>query len=241
MSAAPHILIIDDHAEIRDALQRYLEKVGMRVAAVESGREMDRMMIDRVFDLVILDIMLPGEDGLSICHRLRAKNNPPVLMLSALGDDTDRIVGLELGADDYIAKPFNPREVVARIRAILRRSVSPTSPLGGANSGKILGFAAWKLHIDRRCLVDISGTETFLTSADFQLLLAFLERPRVILSRDRLLELTSGRSSGPFDRAIDNQVSRLRRKIERDPSRPELIITVRGGGYSLASDVIEQE
>lgn len=237
MASSPSILIVDDHAQTRDALKLYLEKVGMRAVAVDGGKEMDRVLMSGAFDLVILDVMMPGEDGLAICHRLRAASKIPILMLSALNEETDRIIGLELGADDYLAKPFNPREVVARIKAILRRYEPSAPSLGGDHGGQVLRFGSWSLQIDRRCLVDDNGVETPLTVADFQLLMAFLERPRVILSRERLLELTSARSAGPFDRAIDNQVSRLRRKIEQSKDRPELIITVRGGGYCLVADV----
>lgn len=237
MVSSPNILIVDDHAQTREALKLYLEKVGMRAAAVDGGKEMDRVLMSGGVDLVVLDVMLPGEDGLAICHRLRATSKIPILMLSALNEETDRIIGLELGADDYLAKPFNPREVVARIKAILRRYEPSAPSLGGEHGGQVLRFGSWLLQIDRRCLVDEDGVETPLTVADFQLLMAFLERPRVILSRERLLELTSSRSAGPFDRAIDNQVSRLRRKIEQSTDRPELIITVRGGGYCLVADV----
>jgi two-component system, OmpR family, response regulator len=241
MSQLPsNILIVDDHAEIRDALKRYLERNGMRAVAVDGGKAMDRAMADGSFDLVVLDVMMPGEDGLSICHRLRAQGKIPVMIISARTEETDRIVGIELGADDYVTKPFNPREVLARIKAILRRAEVAPPGLGGALGGKKLRFGKWTLDVDRRNLSHDDSLEAVLTSADFQLLLAFLERPRVVLSRERLLELTSGRMSGPFDRAIDNQVSRLRRKIERDPTRPEFITTIRGGGYSLVTDVVEQ-
>jgi two-component system, OmpR family, response regulator len=241
MSQLPsNILIVDDHAEIRDALKRYLERNGMRAVAVDGGKAMDRAMAEGNFDLVVLDVMMPGEDGLSICHRLRAQGKIPVMIISARTEETDRIVGIELGADDYVTKPFNPREVLARIKAILRRAEVLSPGLGGALGGKKLRFGKWTLDVDRRNLSHDDALEAALTSADFQLLLAFLERPRVVLSRERLLELTSGRMSGPFDRAIDNQVSRLRRKIERDPARPEFITTIRGGGYSLVTDVVEQ-
>ncbi|MGI2035547.1 response regulator [Rhizobium panacihumi] len=240
MSVSYSILIVDDHPEIRDALRRYLEKVGMRATAVGGGKEMDRAMSERDFDLVILDVMMPGEDGLAICHRLRAVKKIPILMVSSLGEETDRIVGLELGADDYIVKPFNPREVVARIKAILRRVETADATSTGPTGGKLFRFVNWTLNVDRRSLVDSNGSDTVLTSADFRLLVAFLERPRIVLSRDRLLELTSGRDAGPFDRAIDNQVSRLRRKIEPGAARPEIIITVRGGGYCFAADVAKE-
>ncbi|MCW1411240.1 response regulator [Rhizobium sp. 1AS11] len=239
MNRTPHILIVDDHREIRDALKRYLEHNGMRADAVENATTMDRALAGGEYDLIILDIMMPGEDGLSVCRRLRSRGNVPLLMLSALGEETDRVVGLEMGADDYLAKPFSPREVLARIRAILRRS-ERTERMGGNLGGKWLRFSKWRLAVDRRMLVDPEDREILLTTAEFRLLIVFLERPRVVLSRDRLLDLTNGRRAGPFDRAIDNQISRLRRKIEDRPSQPEIIVTVRGDGYSLTVNVAEQ-
>jgi two-component system OmpR family response regulator len=236
MDRPPHILVVDDHREIRDALTRYLVKNGMRADAAENAKAMDRALAEGRYDLVILDVMMPGEDGLSVCRRLRVSHDIPILMLTALGEDTDRIVGLEMGADDYLAKPFNPREVLARIKAILRRSERP-QPLAGDFGGRRLRFAGWTLEVDAQRLTASDGTEVPLTTGEFRLLLALLERPRMVLSRDRLLDLTSGRDGGPFDRAIDNQVSRLRRKIEADPAEPRLITTVRGGGYCLTADV----
>jgi two-component system OmpR family response regulator len=236
MTRQPHILVVDDHREIRDALTRYLQKNGMRADGAEDARAMDRALAEGAYDLIVLDVMMPGEDGLSVCRRLRAAGDAPILMLTALGEETDRIVGLEIGADDYIAKPFNPREVLARIKAILRRS-ERIERAGGEFGGRRLRFDRWALDVDRRLLSDETGAETPLTTAEFRLLVAFLERPRIVLSRDRLLDLTAGREAGPFDRAIDNQVSRLRRKIERDPARPEIISTVRGGGYCLSVSV----
>lgn len=238
-TTTPNILIVDDHGEIRDALKRYLERNGFRASAVESTKAMDKAMAESRFDLIVLDIMMPGEDGLSACRRLRAESNVAVLMLTALGEDTDRIVGLELGADDYLAKPFNPREVLARIKAILRRTERQPAALGGQYGGKRLRFDRWTLDIDRRTLIDAENNEMPLTMGDYRLLVAFLERPRTVLSRDRLLDLSSGREATLFDRAIDNQVSRLRRKIERDAANPELIVTVRGGGYCFMADVTE--
>jgi two-component system OmpR family response regulator len=182
--------------------------------------------------------MMPGEDGLSVCRRLRAQGSIPILMLTALGDETDRIVGLEVGADDYLSKPFNPRELLARVKAILRRSERAKVP-GGSLAGHRLAFDRWVLDTDRRSLTDTDGAEMALTTAEFRLLTAFLDRPRFVLSRDQLLDLTSGRAAQVFDRTIDNQISRLRRKIEANPARPVLIATVWGGGYSLAADVRE--
>lgn len=240
---APHVLVVDDHREIRDAISRYLEKNGMRATAARNAAEMDaRLKAGRV-DLVILDVMMPGEDGLSAARRLAAFGGPPILMLSALGEETDRIVGLEIGADDYLVKPFNPRELLARVKAILRRSERP-EPFAGQFGGRKLAFAGWILDTDTRTLARAAdgaddGREVALTTAEFRLLTAFLERPRFVLSRERLLDITSGRTADVFDRSIDNQISRLRRKIEADPSHPKIIATIRSGGYSLAADVRE--
>ncbi|MCQ0092980.1 response regulator [Roseovarius sp. M141] len=240
MTRPPHILIVDDHREIRDALVRYLEKNGMRATSAADAVAMDAAMKVAEFDLVVLDVMMPGEDGLSVCRRLRAQGGIPILMLTALGDDTDRIVGLEVGADDYLPKPFNPRELLARIKAILRRS-DRTEVTGGSLAGHRLAFDRWVLDTDHRILTDSDGVEVALTTAEFRLLTVFLERPRFVLSREQLLDMTSGRAAEVFDRTIDNQVSRLRRKIELDPTRPALITTVWGGGYSLACDVKEMQ
>ncbi len=236
MTEAPHILIVDDHREIRDAVSRYLQKNGLRATAVRDAAEMDRALKGGRFDLIVLDVMMPGEDGLSACRRLSAEGSTPILMLTALGEDTDRIVGLEVGADDYLPKPFNPRELLARIKAILRRAQRP-EPVAGALTGRRLRFADWELDTDTRRLERDDGTEAQLTTAEFKLLVAMLERPRLVLSRDQLLDLTAGREAHAFDRSIDNQVSRLRHKIESDPSQPRIITTIRGGGYALAADV----
>lgn len=234
----PHILIVDDHRDIRDALARYLEKNGMRSTSVANAVAMDAALKVGQFDLIVLDVMMPGEDGLSVCRRLRASGDIPILMLTALGDETDRIVGLEVGADDYLPKPFNPRELLARIKAILRRS-ERVEVTGGSLAGHRLAFDRWVMDTDRRTLFNADGAEVTLTTAEFRLLTVFLERPRFVLSRDQLLDLTSGRAAQVFDRTIDNQISRLRRKIEVDPAKPTLIATVWGGGYCLAADVKE--
>ncbi|QOR38089.1 response regulator [Billgrantia diversa] len=239
-----HILVVDDHPEIRDAVIRYLEKNGMHATAAGSTAEMDAHLKEGRFDLVVLDVMMPGEDGLSAARRLATSNGPPVLMLSALSEDTDRIVGLEVGADDYLSKPFNPRELLARVKAILRRTARAV-PLSNGLEGHKLAFAGWILDTDTRELSrEVSGPgekdeQVSLTTAEFKLLSAFLERPRFVLSRDQLLDITSGRTADVYDRTIDNQVSRLRREIEADPSHPHIIVTVRAGGYSLAADVRE--
>ena len=238
MSEPPHILVVDDHREIRDAVTRYLEKNGMRATSARDAVDMDAKLANGKYDLIVLDVMMPGEDGLSVCRRLSASGSVPILMLTALGEETDRIVGLEIGADDYLAKPFNPRELDSRIKAIRRRSTK-AEPYAGTLSGRRIAFAHWILDTDSRVLSNEDGEQIDLTSAEFKLLTVLLERPRFVLSRDQLLDLTAGRAASVFDRTIDNQISRLRRKIELDPSRPRIVTTVRGGGYCLAADVHE--
>lgn len=197
---------------------------------------MDAKLAKGHFDLMVLDVMMPGESGLSVCQRLASEKSIPIIMLTALGEETDRIVGLEIGADDYIAKPFNPRELLARIKAVLRRTPQ-VETVSGDFAGKTVRFAHLSLDVDRQVLVSDDGEETALTHADFKLLLVLIERPRMILSRDELLDLAAGRSAGPLDRTIDNQISRLRRKIEPDILRPKIIKTIRNGGYCLTADV----
>jgi two-component system OmpR family response regulator len=233
MVDAPKVLIVDDDREIRDLLARFLRKHGLRVETVADGRAMARALEGGRFDLVVLDLMLPGEDGLSLCRHLRATSSLPVIMLTAVAEDTDRIVGLEIGADDYVTKPFNPRELLARIKAVLRR----TAGAGREASEGTLTFAGWRLAAAQRELRDPDGVLVPLTSGEFDLLLAFVERPERVLSRDQLLDLTKGRDALPFDRSIDVQLSRLRRKMEVDPKNPQLIKTVRGDGYMLAQPV----
>jgi two-component system, OmpR family, response regulator len=237
MDTSPHILVVDDDREIRDLVAKFLTRHGCRVTTVADGKEMRRALADRRIDLVVLDLMLPGEDGLGLCRRLRAESDLPVIMLTAMREDIDRILGLELGADDYLPKPFNPRELLARIRAVLRRTGAVT-PRGEGNA--TLRFAGWRLEPGGRRLVGPDGREPELTGGEFDLLLAFAERPGRVLSRDQLLDLTRGRETAPFDRSVDSQVSRLRRKIEPDPSRPALIKTVRSGGY-VFTPAVERE
>jgi two-component system, OmpR family, response regulator len=233
MIDAPKILIVDDDHEIRELVARFLRKHGLRVETVADCRAMARALETGRFDLVVLDLMLPGEDGLSLCRHLRATSSLPVIMLTAVAEDTDRIVGLEMGADDYVTKPFNPRELLARIKAVLRR----TGGGGRETAEGTLTFAGWRLAAAQRELRDPDGVLVPLTSGEFDLLLALVERPERVLSRDQLLDLTKGRDALPFDRSIDVQLSRLRRKIETDPQNPKLIKTVRGGGYMLAQPV----
>lgn len=236
MGSLPHILVVDDHAQIRESVTRYLERNGMRATAAKDAADMDAKLAAGHFDLVVLDVMMPGEDGLSVCRRLAAEGTLPIIMLTALGEDVDRIAGLEFGADDYLAKPFNPRELLARIRAVLRRN-NRDEPLAGRLAGRKVRFEHLVLDTDRQVLVDDAKGEIPLTDSEFRLLVVLLERPRKVLSRDRLLDLTAGRMAGPLDRTIDNQISRLRRKIEPDVLHPRIIRTVRNGGYSLATDV----
>tara|TARA_R110000787_G_scaffold25373_18_gene71413 strand:- start:1895 stop:2635 length:741 start_codon:yes stop_codon:yes gene_type:complete len=230
---AAHLLVVDDHQEIRQSLSRYLRNQGFRVSAADGGAQMRTVLRDAIVDLVILDVMMPGDDGLTLCKELAANKTAPVILLTAQSDQTDQIIGLELGADDYVTKPFNPRELLARIRAVLRRANS--LPRQRQLPGKeVLSFAGWSLDMGRRQLSDPNGVEIPLSNSEFLLLSALATRPGRVLSRDQLLDLTQGREAGVYDRAIDNQVMRLRRKIEADPSNPTLIKTVWGGGYMFA-------
>lgn len=232
---SPHILVVDDHGEIRDLLKRFLEQHGFRVSVARDGREMKRLLEEREMDLIVLDLMMPGEDGLTLCRELRVKSSIPVIMLTAMGEETDRIIGLEMGADDYLAKPFNPRELLARIKAVMRRThAEPERP---TELPAELRFDRWRLDLNRRELVDEAGVAHSLSTAEFDLLKVFIERPQRVLSRDQLLDLARGREAQAFDRAIDTLVSRLRRKLERDPKNPELIKTIWGGGYLFAAEV----
>ena len=233
---SPHLLIVDDDREIRDLLARFLKKHEYRVDTAADGQAMARLLENGRYDLVVLDLMLPGEDGLSLCRRLRATSDLPIIMLTAIGEETDRIVGLEMGADDYLAKPFNPRELLARIKAVLRRAGSGPRP-GREGSAQGFTFDGWRLDLTKRELHSADGVLMPLTAGEFDLLVAFVEHPNRVLSRDQLLDLTKGRSAGPFDRAVDVQISRLRRKIEPDPKEPSVIKTVRGGGYLFAASV----
>ncbi|MBP8065744.1 MAG: response regulator [Aeromonadaceae bacterium] len=232
----PHILVVDDHADIRDLLKRFLEQHGYRVTCARDGREMKKLLEHSTIELIVLDLMLPGEDGLTLCRELRVHSAIPIVMLTAMGEDMDRIVGLEMGADDYLAKPFNPRELLARIKAVLRRS-QPHEEINNDEKVMRYHFAHWQLDMARRELIDTDGLSISLSTAEFDLLKVFLERPQRVLSRDQLLDLARGREAQAFDRAIDTQVSRLRRKLERDAKNPELIKTVWGGGYLFAAEV----
>ncbi len=233
-----HILIVDDDREIRDLLSRFLVKHGYRVSTAGDGREMRRQLADSRIDLIVLDVMLPGETGLTLCGQIRATSKVPIVMLTAVAEDTDRIIGLELGADDYLAKPFNPRELLARIRAVMRRvEERDTAVPSDGEVAPVLSFAGWSLDLARRTLTNPVGEPVDLSTGEYDLLVAFAERPQRVLSRDRLLDLAKGRAAVAFDRSIDVQVGRLRRKIESDPTVPQLITTVRGGGYMFTPTV----
>jgi two-component system OmpR family response regulator len=236
MEPTPHILVVDDEREIREPLAKYLIKSGLRASIAAGGAEARAALKTSAIDMVVLDIMMPGEDGLSLCRHLRETADIPVILLTAMVEDTDRVVGLEIGADDYLTKPFNPRELLARIRAVLRRANAVPRPRESA-AGERLKFGGWMLDMDRRELIGGDGVAAPLSTAEFKLLAAFLRRPGIVLSRDQLLDLTSGRAAEVFDRTVDNQVSRLRRKIEADPKNPVLVKTVWGGGYMFTADV----
>ena len=230
------ILVVDDDLRLRDLLNRYLGEQGFAVRAVSEAHAMDKLLAHERFDLMVLDLMLPGEDGLAICRRLRGtKNTIPIIMLTAKGEDVDRIVGLEMGADDYLPKPFNPRELVARINAVLRRRSAPLPP--GAPSAEVesVEFGGMTVNLATRTLVR-NGEHLALTTGEFALLKVLITHPRVPLSRDKLMELARGREYEVFDRAIDVQVSRLRKLIESDPSSPTFIQTVWGFGYVFVPD-----
>ena len=236
MSRTPHILIVDDDREIRDLLSRFLKKHELRIDAAANGREMMQLLSEGRYDLIVLDLMMPGEDGLTLCRKVRNTSRIPIIMLTALGEETDRIIGLEMGADDYIAKPFNPRELLARIKAVLRRSDGAIGTDGDLQQ-QVLRFANWTLDMTKRELRSPDDVLVPLTAGEYDLLVAFAEHPNRVLTRDQLLDLAKGRTAIPFDRSIDVQLSRLRRKIEIDPKAPEIIKTVRGGGYILAAEV----
>ena len=230
-----HILLVDDEASIRDPLGSYLERQGFRVTEAADAKAARGALAGFDIDIVLLDIMMPGEDGLSLTRSLAEANGPPVILLTAKSEETDRILGLEIGADDYVVKPFSPRELVARIKVVLRRGAN-----GGRviqTSGAVFHFEGWQLRTAQQQLIDPAGVLVPLSSGEYRLLEALVERPGHVLNRDQLLDLTRGRVAGPFDRAIDNQISRLRRKIEPDAKDPTYIKTIWGGGYRFSVEV----
>jgi len=233
-SEQPRLLLVDDEAALREPLAEYLSRQGFCVTEADSAALARTHLRDNAPDLVLLDIMMPGEDGLSLCRHLVETRHIPVILLTAKGEATDRIVGLEIGADDYVVKPFEPRELVARIRSVLRRAGRGAPP---PEEHEAYEFEGWRLDPLKRRLTDSEGAVVPISSAEFRLLAALLDHPRQVMDRDRLLDLVQGREAHLFDRAVDNQVSRLRRKIEVDSRNPQLIQTVWGGGYMLAADV----
>jgi len=233
--AKPHILIVDDEASIRNPLAKYLAGQGFRVAEASDAAVGRSMLLSFAFDLVLLDIMMPGEDGLSLCRHLAVSEGPPVILLTAKDEETDRVVGLEIGADDYVSKPFSPRELVARIRSVLRRTAGRSAQIDA--SAQAYSFAGWTLKSAEQALYSPDGVLVPLSSGEHRLLDVLVRRPGQVMNRDQLLDLTKGREGGPFDRAIDNAVSRLRRKIEDDPKQPQIIKTIWGGGYRFSADV----
>ncbi|HEY1490990.1 MAG TPA: response regulator [Steroidobacteraceae bacterium] len=237
MTDRPHLLIVDDDREIRSLLAQYLEKHDFRTTAVADGKEMRRTLERSHVDLVVLDLMLPGEDGLSLCRELRTRSQVPVIMLTARGEDVDRIVGLELGADDYVAKPFNPRELLGRIKAILRRAApAPRDP--SPDSVRGFSFNGWRLDTVTRTLTDAAGKEVALSGAEYRLLAVLLGAGNRVLTRAQLTELLRGRDADPFDRSIDVRVSRLRQILGDDARAPQIIKTVYGEGYVVGVTVV---
>ncbi|MBV8876357.1 MAG: response regulator [Gammaproteobacteria bacterium] len=236
MSDRPHVLIVDDDREIRGLLAQYLEKHDFRTTAVADGREMRRVLERSHVDLLVLDLMLPGEDGLSLCRELRTRSQLPIIMLTARGEDVDRIIGLELGADDYLAKPFNPRELLGRIKAVLRRSAhAPRDP--SPESVRGFCFGGWRLDTVTRTLSNSEGRELALSGAEYRLLAVLLGAGNRVLTRAQLTELLRGRDADPFDRSIDVRVSRLRQILGDDARAPQIIKTVYGEGYVIGVNV----
>lgn len=234
MTGSPHILVVDDDEEIRKLLVRYLETQGYRATTASNARELGERLRNGRPDLVVLDVMLPDGSGVDLCRDIRKTSSIPIILLTALKEDVDRIIGLEIGADDYVGKPFNPRELVARIRAVLRRA-GDQAPVAQPGT-RVFRFLGFRVDRDARQITDETGAEAPLTAAEFDLLLAFLERPGRVLSREQLLEITQGRSLGAFDRSIDVLISRLRRKLG-DTGTFQILKTLRNGGYQLTAKV----
>ena len=237
MQRPPHILVVDDHREVRDLLSRALTKEGFRVSVAADGRAMRKIVADGRIVLILLDLMLPGEDGLSLCRALRAESNIPIIMLTAKGEEVDRVIGLEMGADDYLPKPFGSRELVARIKAVLRRSGEKSTPAVTGPRPRRYRFDRWVLNTSSRDLLRDDGVTVPLSTGEYDLLIALVERPQRVLSRDQLLDLARGRAANAFDRSVDTQISRLRKKLELDPGDPKVIKTIWGGGYMFTPAV----
>ncbi|RXZ38001.1 response regulator [Oxalobacteraceae bacterium CAVE-383] len=237
MENPAHILVVDDDREIRTLLAEYLDANGFRTLTASNGAEMRQMLAQSNIDLIVLDLTLPGEDGLTLCRNLRTQSSIPVIMLTARGAALDRILGLEMGADDYLAKPFEPRELFARIRSVLRRTQALPPNMAAGASAQQMQFAGWTLDLNARHLLNPEGVVVALSGAEFRMLKIFLEHPNRVLNRDQLLELTQGREADPFDRSIDIQISRLRQKLGEDARTPAIIKTVRNEGYVLSTTV----
>jgi two-component system OmpR family response regulator len=239
MERADHILIVDDDREIRQMVAEYLEKNGMRATTAADGREMRAILDTQTIDLIVLDLMMPGEDGLVLTRNLRASKHRaiPVVMLTARDDATDRIIGLEMGADDYVVKPFSARELMARIGAVIRRTRMLPPNLQISEASRLIAFGKWRLDTTARHLLDAEGTAVALSGAEFRLLRVFLDHPQRVLNRDQLLNLTQGREADPFDRSIDLLVSRLRQRLQDDPREQAYIKTVRNEGYVFSLPV----
>ncbi|WP_435416680.1 response regulator transcription factor [Parerythrobacter aurantius] len=242
LTAPVHVLLVDDEQSLREPLAEYLTGQGFRVSEAASAAGARSVLLNEAPDIALVDIMMPGEDGLSLTRFLAETQGLPVILLTARGEATDRIVGLEIGADDYVTKPFEPRELVARIRSVLRRGARHNGAAIDATAQDewIYRFEGWQLDPLKQKLTDPDGTVVPISTAEFRLLRAFLDHPRSVLDRDRLLDMVQGREAHLFDRAVDNQVSRLRRKVEADSRDPQLILTVRGGGYRFAANVTRQ-
>ncbi|WP_434634247.1 response regulator [Chromobacterium sp. CV08] len=234
MSQPSRLLIVDDDPDLRELLSDYLSRQGMAVVAVGDGEAMNRILAEQTFDILILDLMLPGTDGLTLCRDLRSRSGIPILMLTARGDELDRIIGLEMGADDYLPKPFNPRELLARVRSILRR----VEERRDGSALRALQFADWRLELGAQHLVDREGVVTPLSGGEFKLMQALAENSQRVMSRDQLMEAMNGKEAGPFDRTVDVMIGRLRRRLGDDAREPLLIKTIRSGGYMLACEVV---
>ncbi|MEM9243083.1 MAG: response regulator [Pseudomonadota bacterium] len=236
MKKTYHILAVDDDREICTLLAEILSKHGFKVSTAANGAEMEKILEQHQVDLILLDVMMPGDDGITICKKLRLSSQMPIIMISAAGEDDDRITGLEVGADDYLAKPFNPKELLARIDAVLRRATTAD----GKKYYNAFCFNHWILHINKRCLISPENVTMPLGSAEFDLMMIFLNNPQKLLSRDDITKITKNRESSPYERGPDMQISRLRKKIEKDPKHPEYIKTVRGGGYIFSENVTKK-
>lgn len=234
MSGSAHIVVVDDDEDVRSTVAEYLRRSGLSVSEADGGAALRAIMAERPIDLALLDVNMPGDDGITLAREIRKLGEAGIIMLTARSDDVDKIVGLEVGADDYVTKPFNPRELLARVRSVLRRA--ERSGEGAATMGREVQMGKCRLNLDTRTLYDPDGAEVPLTAMEYDLLRTFAEHPRRVLSRDQLLDLAHNKEMEPFDRSIDTRITRIRRKIEKDPAKPECLKTVRGAGYCFNPD-----